>query len=184
MAWHGTRVRVRVRAQDSVMSEYHVERDVGSTCSKPPLLVSPPFDRCRLVYNLVHVSDSIYLSCFPRSSTMPTDNQGHNSLPSYSSLATNSRSASGSRSARNSSSYSRPSRAPVEHLYTLTDNSNRAYATLRLSSYAASSRFLPSYYDGETISGSMELSYPKPETVVSVTVVVSHMHFVTLAAEV
>lgn len=64
-------------------------------------------------------------------------------------------------------------RAPTEHTYSLYDSRNVPWATLKLASTAVSPRYLPSYFEGQTITGAIDLNFAKPEAIQAVTVTLS-----------
>ena len=56
----------------------------------------------------------------------------------------------------------------TEHMYHLKD-SNRDWVTLKLHSSAKSSRSLPIYFEGENISGSLQINAEKGDSIHSIT---------------
>lgn len=58
----------------------------------------------------------------------------------------------------------------TEHSYTLTSSKNVAWAKLAVSSRARSSNHLPSFFEGEDITGSVDLSLEREESIKAVTV--------------
>ena len=89
---------------------------------------------------------------YARSSTRPRDPR-----PSVGS------SSSGSR--RNSAS-----RAPSEHSYHLTDSKGRQWLSLKVISNAPSSGYLPAFYEGDAIGGSVSLHREKEDSIKSISV--------------
>ncbi|KAL5486113.1 hypothetical protein ACEPAI_7157 [Sanghuangporus weigelae] len=65
------------------------------------------------------------------------------------------------------------SRPPVEHVYSLFDSRNTPWASLKLISNVGSPRFLPAYFEGQSIQGKLELDMRKPETILGISVTVS-----------
>ncbi|KAL5526472.1 hypothetical protein ACEPAF_8195 [Sanghuangporus sanghuang] len=65
------------------------------------------------------------------------------------------------------------SRAPVEHVYSLFDSRNAPWASLKLISNVGSPRFLPAYFEGQSIQGKLELDIRKPETILGISLTVS-----------
>ena len=53
----------------------------------------------------------------------------------------------------------------VKHSYSLFDSRNQPWVTLTVDSNVSDPRFLPAYYQGQTISGSVTMMLSKPETV-------------------
>ncbi|TDL25703.1 hypothetical protein BD410DRAFT_604749 [Rickenella mellea] len=64
-------------------------------------------------------------------------------------------------------------RSPVEHSFSLFSARNQPWATLKVSSNAPSVRFLPSYFEGQSISGNINLDLCKPDAIQSVSVTLS-----------
>ena len=58
----------------------------------------------------------------------------------------------------------------MEHLYRLTDSKERPWFTLKVISNAPASTFLPSFYEGETIKGSVTLNLLKEESIKAISV--------------
>lgn len=65
------------------------------------------------------------------------------------------------------------SRGPVAHTYSLFDARNAPWATLKVMSNAASPRYLPSYFEGQSIAGAVELNFAKPDAIQAVTITLS-----------
>ncbi|KAL5525677.1 hypothetical protein ACEPAG_7013 [Sanghuangporus baumii] len=65
------------------------------------------------------------------------------------------------------------SRTPVEHIYSLFDSRNTPWASLKLVSNVGSPRFLPAYFEGQSIQGKLELDIRKPETILGISLTVS-----------
>lgn len=65
------------------------------------------------------------------------------------------------------------SRPPVQHSYSLHGSKNNPWATLTLASNVSDPRFLPAYYQGQTISGSVSLMLTKPESIHSISLILS-----------
>lgn len=90
--------------------------------------------------------------------------------PSYSSvrLASPRHPSSSSRS----STAGRAPRRPVEHKFSLKDSRNTPWATLTVNSNAISSEYLPSFFEGQPISGRFELNLSRPEVIQAIIVTV------------
>ncbi len=71
------------------------------------------------------------------------------------------------------SSASRGARAPTEHLYHLTASKSPPWLTLKVTSKAPASSYLPAFYQGEAITGSVVLCLDKEEPIKSISVQVS-----------
>lgn len=71
------------------------------------------------------------------------------------------------------SSTSRGARPPTEHLYHLTSSKSRPWLTLKVTSKAPASSYLPAFYQGEAITGSVVLCLDREEPIKSVSVQVS-----------
>ncbi|EJD06848.1 uncharacterized protein FOMMEDRAFT_17310 [Fomitiporia mediterranea MF3/22] len=74
---------------------------------------------------------------------------------------------------RRTSIHPLPSRPPVEHVYSLYDSRNAPWATLKLISNVASPRFLPAYFQGQTLHGALELDLRKPESILGISITIS-----------
>lgn len=75
--------------------------------------------------------------------------------------------------ATSSKRFSNQQREPTEHVFSLYDSRETPWATLKLLSNVPSTRSLPSYFDGQTVSGRVELALSKPESILAVTVTLS-----------
>lgn len=95
---------------------------------------------------------------------MPQDDDTASELPMY---------YPGSASGR--SSFSR-SRTPVEHSCSLTTRNDVPWATLKVNSNASSPKYLPSYFGGQDIVGSVSLDLSKVDTIQSIIVTVSNSY--------
>lgn len=72
------------------------------------------------------------------------------------------------------SSASRGVRPPTEHLYhRFTSSKGQPWLTLKVASKAPASSYLPAFYQGEAITGSVVLCLDREETIKSVSVQVS-----------
>lgn len=61
----------------------------------------------------------------------------------------------------------------TEHLYDLMNSKNKPWATLKLLSSAKSSNLLPTFFQGEDVTGSVVLNLQKEDPIQAVTVSVS-----------
>lgn len=78
------------------------------------------------------------------------------------------------------SSASRGVRPPTEHLYhRFTSSKGQPWLTLKVASKAPASSYLPAFYQGEAISGSVALCLDREETIKSVSVQVSKKCYCT-----
>ncbi|KAJ8494406.1 hypothetical protein ONZ45_g13242 [Pleurotus djamor] len=66
-----------------------------------------------------------------------------------------------------------PRREPVEHLYQLVSGGGKPWAVLKLLSSAKSSKSLPTFYEKETVHGSLDLSVDKFDSIQAITVTVT-----------
>lgn len=130
-----------------------------------PTLSSPSFPSCLSSSSSAMIHDSALLSA-------DADSQDASSVPpSYSaSLALP---PPPSPISRRASLFHSPSRPPVEHIYSLFDSRNVPWATLKLLSNVGSPRFLPAYFEGQTMQGAVHLHLRKPETILGVIVTIS-----------
>lgn len=71
------------------------------------------------------------------------------------------------------SSTSRGARPPTEHLYHLTSSKSRPWLTLKVISKAPASSYLPAFYQGEAVTGSVALCRDREEPIKSVSVQVT-----------
>ncbi|KAI1792706.1 hypothetical protein LXA43DRAFT_311003 [Ganoderma leucocontextum] len=62
------------------------------------------------------------------------------------------------------------SRPPVEHLYHLTNSRDRPWLTLRVLSKAPASNYLPSFYEGDNIRGSVALNLGKEDSIKAISI--------------
>ncbi|KAI0672161.1 hypothetical protein C8Q78DRAFT_730210 [Trametes maxima] len=86
-------------------------------------------------------------------------------LPQYTrSLTPRSNSSPGSRSTQV------PNRTPTEHYYHLTSSKSRPWLTLKVISKAPTSTYLPAFYQGEAMQGTVTLTLDKEEPIKSVSV--------------
>ncbi|TBU30407.1 hypothetical protein BD311DRAFT_659291 [Dichomitus squalens] len=74
------------------------------------------------------------------------------------------------RTSAGANSFSSSPRTPVEHLYHLTSSKGRPWLTLKVISKAPASTFLPSFYEGEPIKGSVTLDLTKEESIKAISV--------------
>lgn len=95
-------------------------------------------------------------------------------LPAYAPVARTRLQTSSRRSSVISAATASSSRGPVEHCFSLYDSKNVPWATLRLQSHSSSARFLPSYFEGQPISGRVDLNLSKPETIHGVSIIVNN----------
>ncbi|KAH8117917.1 hypothetical protein DFH11DRAFT_1723916 [Phellopilus nigrolimitatus] len=99
------------------------------------------------------------------------DTDAANSPPSYASLAPP---APPAHPAPPPSTRHLPAtRGPVEHQYSLFDSRAAPWATLTLYSNVASPRFLPSYFDSQTVQGAVSLALARPESIRAVSITFS-----------
>ncbi|KAI0704174.1 hypothetical protein C8T65DRAFT_654104 [Cerioporus squamosus] len=92
-------------------------------------------------------------------------------LPQYARSSTRPRNPRPSAGSSSSGSHrSSASRAPSEHSYHLTDSKGRQWLTLKVISSAPSSGYLPAFYEGDAIGGSVTLHREKEDSIKSISV--------------